>query len=257
MIKIKIIKLCLPNFWSILFSLFLISIIHPQAPDERGYIVKIGDPCPDFKLEFPDGSYTSVNELQGKVIMLQFTASWCSVCRNEMPHIEKEIWGIYKDLGLVVIGIDRDEPVQTVRQFAKETQISYPLALDPGANIFGLFANKESGVTRNIIINPEGEIVFLTRLFDPEEFKKMIQVIHSELEKLVTQEQIHLEQEKLSLEGQLTELDNSIQEKNNNKELQNTINEQKKNVSKKIRDLKKEEEKLRQREEKLREIKSS
>ena len=257
MIKVKIIKLYLTNFRSILFSLFLISIIHPQAPDERGYIVKIGDPCPDFKLEFADGSYTTVKELQGKVIMLQFTASWCSVCRNEMPHIEKEVWGVYKDLELVVIGIDRDEPVQTVRQFAKETQISYPLALDPGANIFGLFANKESGVTRNIIINPEGEIVFLTRLFDPEEFKKMIQVIHSELEKLVTKEQIHLEQEKLSLEDQLTELDNSIQEKDNDKELQNTIHEQRKNVSEKIRDIKKEEEKLRQREEKLREIKSS
>ena len=257
MIKVKIIKLYLTNFWSILFSLFLISIIHPQAPDERGYIVRIGDPCPDFKLEFSDSSYTSVNELQGKVIMLQFTASWCSVCTNELPHIENEVWGVYKDLELVVIGIDRDEPVQTVRQFAKETQISYPLALDPGANIFGLFANKESGVTRNIIINPKGEIVFLTRLFDPEEFKKMIQVIHSELEKLVTQEKIHLEQEKLSLEDQLTELDNSIQEKNNNKELQNTIHEKRKNVSEKIRDIKKEEEKLRQREEKLREIKSS
>ena len=256
MIKIKIIKFDRTNLWSILFSLFLISIIHPQAPDERGYIVKIGDPCPDFKLEFPDGSYTSVNELQGKVIMLQFTASWCSVCIKEMPHIEKEVWGVYKNLGLMVIGIDRDEPVQTVRQFAKETQISYPLALDPGANIFGLFAHKESGVTRNIIINPKGEIVFLTRLFDPEEFKKMIQVIHSELENLVTQEQIYLEQEKLSLKDKLTELDNSIQEKNN-KELKNTIHEQKKNVSEKIRDIKVEEEKLRQREEKLREIKSS
>ena len=257
MIKVKIIKLCLTYFWSILFSLFLISIIHPQAPDERGYIVKIGDPCPDFKLEFSDGSYTSVKELQGKVIMLQFTASWCSVCRNEMPHIEKEVWGVYKNLGLMVIGIDRDEPVQTVRKFAKETQISYPLALDPGANIFGLLAHKESGVTRNIIINPKGEIVFLTRLFDPEEFKKMIQVIHSELENLVAKEQIYLEQEKLSLEGQLTELDNSIQEKNNNKELQNTIHEQRKNIFEKIRDIKGEEEKLRQREEKLREIKSS
>ena len=257
MIKVKIIKLYRTNFLSILFSLFLISIIHPQAPDERGYIVKIGDPCPDFKLEFADGSYTTVKELQGKVIMLQFTASWCSVCRNEMPHIEKEVWGVYKDLELVVIGIDRDEPVQTVRQFAKETQISYPLALDPDADIFGLFAHKESGVTRNVIINPEGKIVFLTRLFDPEEFEKMIQVIHSELEKLVNQEQNHLEQEKLSLESQLTELDKSIQKKGNNKELQNTIQELKNNILEKVLRVKIEEEKLHLRKEKLREIKSS
>ena len=244
-------------FTFIILEILMISASFGQIADERGYIVSIGDSVPKFGLEFTDGTQTTMNDLRGNVVMLQFTASWCSVCRNEMPHIEKEVWGVYKDLELVVIGIDRDEPVQTVRQFAKETQISYPLALDPGANIFGLFANKESGVTRNIIINPEGEIVFLTRLFDPEEFKKMIQVIHSELEKLVTKEQIHLEQEKLSLEDQLTELDNSIQEKDNDKELQNTIHEKRKNVSEKIRDIKKEEEKLRQREEKLREIKSS
>jgi len=129
--------------------------------------------------------------------------------------------------------------------------------LDPDADIFGLFSHKESGVTRNVIINTEGKIVFLTRLFDPEEFKKMIQVIHSELEKLVNQEQNHLEQEKLSLESQLTELDKSIQKKGNNKELQNTIQELKNNILEKVLRVKIEEEKLHLRKEKLREIKSS
>ena len=105
--------------------------------------------------------------------MLQFTASWCSVCRKEMPHIENEIWQVYKDKNLIVIGIDRDEPLETVIEFAKKMKITYPMALDPNADIFALFALKQSGVTRNILIDKEGKIIFKTRLFDQEEFSKL------------------------------------------------------------------------------------
>ena len=66
-------------------------------------------------------------------------------------------------------------------KFRKDIGITYPLALDPGADIFGLFAMKEAGVTRNVIIDPTGKIVFLTRLFDREEFDRMKKVIFSEL----------------------------------------------------------------------------
>jgi hypothetical protein len=62
-------------------------------------------------------------------------------------------------------------------------KITYPLALDPGAEIFGLFAQKEAGVTRNVIINREGEIIFLTRLFERQEFDEMKNVIFAELSK--------------------------------------------------------------------------
>ena len=54
-----------------------------------------------------------------------------------------------------------------------------PLALDPGAKIFSLFADKDSGVTRNVVINREGEIVFLTRLFEKKEYNQMLEVIRS------------------------------------------------------------------------------
>jgi len=73
--------------------------------------------------------------------------------------------------------VDRDEPADTVLKFAAEMQITYPLALDPGATVFSKFAAPESGVTRNVIIDQEGTIAFLTRLYDREEFEAMITVI--------------------------------------------------------------------------------
>lgn len=150
---------------------------------EHGYLVQVGDMAPDFLVREVDGDEYRLSDLRGDVVMLQFTASWCSVCRKEMPYIEKEIWQEMKSQGLKVIGIDRDEPVATVRKFKENMDISYPLALDPGAEIFGLYAEKNAGVTRNVIIDREGRIIFLTRLFRMEEFNEMKEVISRELDK--------------------------------------------------------------------------
>ena len=144
---------------------------------DRGYIVSVGDMAPDFEMEFTDGQKTQLSELRGKIVILQFTASWCSVCRLEMPHLEKDVWQKYKDQNVLLIGVDRDEPLETVIAFQKKIGTTYPLALDPGANIFGLFANKEAGVTRNVVIDKTGKIVFLTRLFEEEEYQEMLSVL--------------------------------------------------------------------------------
>ena len=99
-----------------------------------------------------------------------------------MPFIEEEIWKPGKESGLAVIGIDRDEPLEKVLKFKKDIEITYPLALDPGADIFSLYALKEAGVTRNVIIDRTGKIVFLTRLFSREEFDLMKKEIRSQLD---------------------------------------------------------------------------
>jgi len=154
--------------------------VTPNPADaDRGYLVKVGDQAPDdFELVMQNGQKTSLKQLRGKVVVLQFTASWCSVCRKEMPHLETDVWKAYQDRNVVLIGVDRDEPLQKVQQFHRDMQITYPLALDPGADIFGRFANKKSGVTRNVVIDETGKIAFLTRLYDEKEFGDMLQVIN-------------------------------------------------------------------------------
>lgn len=141
--------------------------------DERGYLVKVGQQVPDFTLKMTDGKEIPIRDLRGKVVMLQFTASWCGVCRKEMPFIEKDIWLVHKNKGLQLFGIDRGEPVEKVKEFAAQMKITYPLALDEESKIFTLFADKAAGVTRNILIDKDGKIVFLTRLYDEKEFGEL------------------------------------------------------------------------------------
>ncbi|WP_066633669.1 TlpA family protein disulfide reductase [Labilibacter marinus] len=161
--------------YSLLLVIFLISAISctSQKDDDRGYIVNVGDVAPNFTAKLDNGDTFKLSEYKGKVVMLQFTASWCGVCRKEMPFIEKEIWQEHKDKAFVIVGIDRDEPLEKLNKLSKATGITYPLALDPGADIFGLYALKEAGVTRNVIIDQDGKIAYLTRLFNEEEFNAM------------------------------------------------------------------------------------
>ena len=161
-------KIKIPIFF--ILSVFLFA-------GDRGYIVEVGDMAPDFEMEFTDGKKTKLSQLRGQIVVLQFTASWCSVCRLEMPHLEKDVWQKYKDQNVLLIGVDRDEPLETVIAFQKKIGTTYPLALDPGANIFELFANKEAGVTRNVVIDKTGKIVFLTRLFEEKEYQEMLSVL--------------------------------------------------------------------------------
>ena len=150
--------------------------------DSTGYIVRIGEIAPDFTITLTDGKQVTLSSLRGKVVMLQFTASWCGVCRKEMPFIEKDIWLKHKDnADFALIGIDRDEPLEKVLAFAKSTGVTYPLGLDPGADIFAKYALRDAGITRNVLIDREGKIVKLTRLYNEEEFASLVQQINEML----------------------------------------------------------------------------
>ena len=152
--------------------------IETVIPDSVGYIVKVGDMAPDFAMELTDGDILKLSSLRGKVVMLQFTASWCGVCRKEMPFIEKDIWQKHKaNPNFALYGIDRDEPLETVKAFAEKTGVTYPLALDPGADIFAKYAVREAGITRNVLIDKEGKIVMLTRLYNETEFASLCKKI--------------------------------------------------------------------------------
>ena len=161
--------------YSITITLLIFNINYLSAQDDRGYIVKIGDQAPGLII---DGE-NIIKENKGKVIMLQFTASWCSVCIKEMPYIEEEIWQIHKDNdNFILIGLAKDtekRPQQNkeIDFMINKTGVTYPIISDEKSMAFNLFAEKKAGVTRNIIIDKNGKIQFLTRLFDREEFNQM------------------------------------------------------------------------------------
>ncbi len=161
--KVLLFLLCIVNF---------ALCVNAQEGEDRGYVVKVGDMAPDFTLKMDNGRTIHLSELRGKVVMLQFTASWCGICRKEMPHIESDIWLRHKDdKDFVLVGIDREETAEKVAYLKDVTKITYPLAYDTTGDVFRLYAHPNAGITRNVLIDKKGRIVLLTRKFEEQEFK--------------------------------------------------------------------------------------
>ena len=101
---------------------FLISClclsISAQEMDDRGYIVKLGQQAPKFEFKLLSGDTINNDVLKDKVVVLQFTASWCGVCRKEMPHLEDEVWQRFKDDDFILIGLDLKEDEVKAKEFA-------------------------------------------------------------------------------------------------------------------------------------------
>lgn len=162
----------------ILIALLYVLPISGQE-DNRGYRVSVGDAVPDFDLKDLNGNTWNRKDLLGTTYILQFTASWCGVCRKEMPHLEKRVWQPFKDQGLQLLGVDLDEPKEKVLGLADDTGVTYPICLDTGGQLFSTITQPKAGVTRNVVVDREGNIAFLTRLFDEAEFEAMIQAVSS------------------------------------------------------------------------------
>ena len=151
---------------------------------EHQYLVKVGDMAPDFTLKYTDGTEFTLSQQRGKVVMLQFTASWCGICRGEMPHIESRIWQPHKDdADFVLVGVDREEPREVVEEYTAKLGTTYPMLLDENGDAFASYALRKSGITRNVLIDRDGRIVKLTRRFVEPEFNDLVATIDSLLAK--------------------------------------------------------------------------
>ena len=122
-------------FIIIALGLLLIQACTPSSQamqggqQEAAVGINVGEIAPDFTLLDLDGNEVRLSEFQGRVVLVNFWATWCPPCRAEMPDIES-LYQEYKDKGLVVIGIDIGEPEATVRQFVQRGGYSWTFVLD-------------------------------------------------------------------------------------------------------------------------------
>lgn len=91
--------------------------------------LETGDSAPLFSLTDTDGNTVSLQDYKGKVILLNFWASWCEPCRNEMPAVQ-ESYNKYKDQGFVVLGVNIAENQVTAKGFANRLGVTFPVLLD-------------------------------------------------------------------------------------------------------------------------------
>jgi peroxiredoxin len=109
----------------------------------------------DFTLTDLDGRPWTLKEQRGKVVLLNFWATWCPPCRKEMPDLE-ELYQQFKGQGLLILSIS-DEDVIKVRPFIAQQKVTYPILLDPGRKVNELF--QIQGIPKTFVYDRNGKLV--------------------------------------------------------------------------------------------------
>lgn len=162
------------HFLGLIFS-FLFLIAEAQTSD-GGWKVPLNAASPAFAVPKKDGTSIASSDLKGKVVLLNFFATWCPPCREELPRLQKEIWEKYKDnpkFELMVLA--REQDWNKIDPFVAEHKYSLPFYPDLKRNVFGLFADQ--GIPRNVVLDAQGNVIYQSLGYEKKEFDQLIALI--------------------------------------------------------------------------------
>jgi peroxiredoxin len=139
--------------------------------------LKEGQRGPAFRLPLLTGGDATLDAWKGKVVILNFWATWCTPCTIEMPALEA-LWREYRDRGLVVVGVsvDRGAPRPLIEPYLKHLGLTFPILLDPQMETANAW--KVPGVPATFVIRPGGEVVGMAigiREWNSREMKTLLE----------------------------------------------------------------------------------
>ena len=150
------------------------SLSPAQEPDSTS-LTKTGDRVPDFSVELISGKVLDMEALRGKVILLNFFATWCPPCQQELPVLEEKVWKQWKDADFQLISIGREHTAEEVTALREEKGYTFPMGSDPERTIYKKFAT--AYIPRNYVIDQEGKIVYQAIGYTEEEFQKILDLL--------------------------------------------------------------------------------
>lgn len=125
---------------------------------------EVSGPAHDFTLKALDGSNVKLSELRGEVVMINFWASWCGPCRQEMPLLDA-LYQKYKDYGFTLLGINVDENREAAEKLLGQVPVSFPVLFDPTSSVTELY--DVDAMPSTILVDRDGNMRYLHRGYKP------------------------------------------------------------------------------------------
>ena len=139
-----------------------------------------GTEAPDFTVEMIDGSKVALSELRGKVVLLNFWATWCPPCRQELARVQSDVIDRFAGRDFVFLPVSRGEKRKAVEAFREKTGYAFPMGLDTDETIYKRYATRF--IPRNFLIDRTGRVVKATVGYDDEEFAELLRAADAEIQ---------------------------------------------------------------------------
>lgn len=123
-------------------------------------VLAVGDEAPDFQLEAIDGGRLSLSDLKGRSVLVNFWATWCNWCKYELPALQA-VYEKYRNEGLIVVGVDVEEPRPLVKAYVERYGLTFPVVLDIEAATARTY--RVRGLPMTYFVSPEGTITRVQR----------------------------------------------------------------------------------------------
>jgi len=120
--------------------------------------------APDFTLKSRSGENVKLSEHRGEVVMINFWASWCAPCRQEMPLLE-EMYKKYSDLGFVLLGVNVEEDSSKATELLRDIPVSFPVLYDNKNEVTKLY--KVVAMPSTVMVDRDGNMRYLHRGYLP------------------------------------------------------------------------------------------
>jgi len=136
--------------------------------------VAVQDTAPDFTLKSLQGSNLRLNEYRGQVILLNFWASWCGPCRQEMPLLDS-IHKRYQEAGFAVVSVNVEGEQVPARALAKETGVTFPVLIDTDQQVSELY--ELEAMPSSVLIDRDGVVRYIHRGYQPGDETQYLKVV--------------------------------------------------------------------------------
>ncbi len=128
------------------------------------FAAETAGPAPDFSLQSRAGETVSLAELRGNVVMINFWATWCGPCREEMPHLEA-LYQRYSGLGFTILGVNVEEDSSLSDRFLADTPVTFPILFDPANGVSELY--DVLAMPSTVIVDRNGNKRFIHHGYQP------------------------------------------------------------------------------------------
>ena len=135
-----------------------------------------GAPAPAFQLHSSASTDLSLSDLKGQVVLINFWASWCGPCRQEMPVLE-QLYKKYKSAGFTLLGVNVEPKSAEAEGFLKSTPVSFPILFDPDSKVSRLY--EVSGMPSTVILDRTGKVRYIHHGYKPGEESEYLDQIRT------------------------------------------------------------------------------